>query len=303
MRRVLAVLAVLALPLLAVTACSSSSSSTTTLSASGAYGAKPVVTFPSGNPPTTLTTTVLHQGTGATVAKGNFLLVDYLGQIWHGKVFDNSYDRGVPAGFTIGVGHLIPAWDEALVGQKVGSRVLMTVPPAKGYGSTGNTSAGIKGTDTLVFVVDIIATHPATTGGQTTATPVPQQAGRPQVAGALGAPPTVTVPAGTPKPTKANGYLIAKGSGPLAQDGELIIQYVAVDWKSKPVQSSWTNGGPVTVTVGPTSGGSPFNALVGQPIGSRMLIDAPVSQGQGPYAVAVDIIGQARPAKDGPVLN
>ena len=142
MRRVLAVLAVLALPLLAVTACSSSSSSTTTLSASGAYGAKPVVTFPSGNPPTTLTTTVLHQGTGATVAKGNFLLVDYLGQIWHGKVFDNSYDRGVPAGFTIGVGHLIPAWDEALVGQKVGSRVLMTVPPAKGYGSTGNTSAG-----------------------------------------------------------------------------------------------------------------------------------------------------------------
>ena len=47
----------------------------------------------------------------------------------------------------------------ALVGQKVGSRVLVVVPPAEGYGKDGNQQAGIKGTDTLVFVVDILAAN------------------------------------------------------------------------------------------------------------------------------------------------
>ena len=47
----------------------------------------------------------------------------------------------------------------ALVGQKVGSRVLVVVPPSEGYGKDGNQQAGIKGTDTLVFVVDILAAN------------------------------------------------------------------------------------------------------------------------------------------------
>ena len=51
---------------------------------------------------------------------------------------------------------MIPGWDEALVGQTVGSQVLVIVPPNKGYGANGNPSGGIKGTDTLVFVVDIL---------------------------------------------------------------------------------------------------------------------------------------------------
>ena len=55
----------------------------------------------------------------------------------------------------IGKGQVIPGWDEGLVGQTVGSQVLLVVPPDKGYGA-GSASAGIKGTDTLVFVVDIL---------------------------------------------------------------------------------------------------------------------------------------------------
>ena len=58
--------------------------------------------------------------------------------------------------FPLGVGGLIPAWDEGLVGVEKGSRVLILAPPADGYGSAGNQAAGIKGTDTLVFVVDIL---------------------------------------------------------------------------------------------------------------------------------------------------
>ena len=33
---------------------------------------------------------------------------------------------------------------------------MLVIPPADGYGKTGNSRAGIKGTDTLVFVVDIL---------------------------------------------------------------------------------------------------------------------------------------------------
>ncbi len=70
--------------------------------------------------------------------------------------FDESYSAD-PVEFPIGVGSVIDGWDERLVGRTVGSRVILEIPPDKGYGKTGNESAGIKGTDTLFFVVDILA--------------------------------------------------------------------------------------------------------------------------------------------------
>ena len=48
----------------------------------------------------------------------------------------------------------MPGWDKAIVGQTVGSRLLLVVPPADGYGAQGQ--GEIKGTDTMVFVVDIL---------------------------------------------------------------------------------------------------------------------------------------------------
>jgi peptidylprolyl isomerase len=56
-----------------------------------------------------------------------------------------------------GEGQVIKGWDSGLVGQAVGSRVLLVVPPADGYNSSGQSQVGINGTDTLVFVVDILA--------------------------------------------------------------------------------------------------------------------------------------------------
>ncbi len=56
----------------------------------------------------------------------------------------------------VGVGAVIGGWDKGLVGQNVGSRVLLSIPPEHGYGQRGVPQAGIAGTDTLVFVVDIV---------------------------------------------------------------------------------------------------------------------------------------------------
>jgi FKBP-type peptidyl-prolyl cis-trans isomerase len=123
-------------------------------------GTAPPVHIPHTAPPATLQVQTLIQGTGPVVKKGKLLVAQYEGMIWRtGKVFDSTWQRGAPAGFQIGTGQVIKGWDEGLVGKRVGSRVLLVVPPADGYGKQGSSQAGIKGTDTLVFVVDILGTY------------------------------------------------------------------------------------------------------------------------------------------------
>jgi peptidylprolyl isomerase len=103
-----------------------------------------------------LRSAVLIQGTGPTVKKGQSITVDYFGEVYGAsKPFDESYTKE-PASFGIGTGQVIPGWDKTLVGQKVGSRLILAIPPEDGYGKAGSPDAGIKGTDTLYFVVDIL---------------------------------------------------------------------------------------------------------------------------------------------------
>jgi FKBP-type peptidyl-prolyl cis-trans isomerase len=124
----------------------------------GAAGKGPTITIPSTAAPKTLQVKTLIKGTGAAVKKGQYIVVQYTGVIYRTKkVFDSSWSRSAPFATVIGEGQVIPGWDTGLVGQTVGSRVLLVIPPADGYGKTGSSSAGIKGTDTLVFAVDIIS--------------------------------------------------------------------------------------------------------------------------------------------------
>ncbi|HCX85474.1 MAG TPA: peptidylprolyl isomerase [Micrococcales bacterium] len=124
--------------------------------ATGTFGEKPVLSFPETPAPEDLQVQVLEQGSGEEVEAGQSIEVHYLGQTWGGRIFDNSYDRGSSISFPIGVGAVISGWDDSLVGQQIGSRVLVSIPPHLGYGHRGMPAAGIKGTDTLVFVVDIV---------------------------------------------------------------------------------------------------------------------------------------------------
>ncbi|HWJ86170.1 MAG TPA: FKBP-type peptidyl-prolyl cis-trans isomerase [Cellulomonas sp.] len=125
---------------------------------SGSYGTKPALAFPADAASGELEVLVLSRGDGELVEAGDNIEVHYLGQSWNGGVFDNSYDRGESISFPIGVGAVIAGWDEGLVGQQVGSRVLLSIPSHLGYGDRGVPQAGIKGGDVLVFVVDIVGT-------------------------------------------------------------------------------------------------------------------------------------------------
>lgn len=131
-------------------------------------GKQATITVPKGaKAPTSLKTSTLIEGTGNTVKSGDSIAVTYTGQIWGtSTVFDATAqhpDGGKPSVFVIGKQQVITGWDKALVGKKVGSRVLIVVPPSEGYGPQGKTDQNgqqtIKGTDTLVFVVDILAAN------------------------------------------------------------------------------------------------------------------------------------------------
>ena len=125
-------------------------------SVQGAKGTKPVLTFPGPQAPEGLQVQVLDAGDGQVVEAGDTVVTHYLGQVWDGQVFDNSYDRHQPLDFQVGVGMVIRGWDAGLVGQRVGSRLLLSIPAELGYGERGVPQAGIKGGDTLVFVTEIL---------------------------------------------------------------------------------------------------------------------------------------------------
>ena len=117
---------------------------------------EPTVTVPKSAAPAETKQATLIEGTGPVVKKGQTISAQYHGVLWKdGSVFDSSWQRGQAADFPIGVGAVIPGWDKTLVGKKVGSRVLMVIPPKDGYGTAGSPPK-ISGKDTLVFVVDIL---------------------------------------------------------------------------------------------------------------------------------------------------
>ena len=122
-------------------------------------GKAPTVTIPKTSPPSGLVVKTLIKGSGPKITKGQEVVTQYVGLNWRTRaVFDSSWSRGAPFGFQIDASpaQIIPGWDTGLLGVPVGSRVMLIIPPKDGYGSSGESSAGIKGTDTLVFVVDVL---------------------------------------------------------------------------------------------------------------------------------------------------
>jgi peptidylprolyl isomerase len=239
------------------------------------------LTVPAGTAPAKLSSEVLTAGTGPTVASGQTLVVNYLGQTWEPKdgkpnVFDNSYDRKAPASFPIGTGNVIAGWDKTLVGQKIGSRVLLTIPPAEGY---GNTPSSELAKNTLLFVVDVLGSFNAgATADGTPAAALP--AGFPAITSEPG------------KDTKSALLLAGKGS-PLQSGKQLVLNLLQVDATTgKTVASSFTTGGPQLVPAQQVLEVVP--SLKDAKVGSRAVFipPAPTQKGETPVVVVLDVLAQ-----------
>lgn len=119
----------------------------------------PTVTIPDTAAPADLQISVLKKGDGPTVADGDQVVLQYLGVAWDTKEeFDSSWSRGRPSAFT--TTGVYEGFGDALVGQTVGSQVLVTMPPAMGA-----TSGDLVG-KTLTFVIDILGTQRVETATQ-----------------------------------------------------------------------------------------------------------------------------------------
>ncbi len=256
---------------------------------SGDTATAPVIQLPDADPPGNLSASVVTEGGGDVVEAGDLLEVNYTGVIWgSGTQFDASWDRGQTARFSIGVGQVIPGWDEAIPGKKIGSRVVLVIPPMQGYGEAGNPQAGITGTDTLVFVVDLVSRVGSTIPADGVQAPGDTSGTLPAVSGPVDAEPVIAIPQGKEPPAEFAAMTIIAGNGAPVESGQTLkAQYVGVKWADgTQIDSTWDRGEPVEFGIGNGQVIPGFDkGLVGMTAGSRVLLVVPPKDGYGDAGV------------------
>lgn len=108
------------------------------------------ITMPSG-----LRIQDLRVGDGPSPLPGQTVKVNYIGTLENGKEFDNSYKKGGPVDFKIGVGRVIKGWDEGLMTMKVGGKRKLFIPSKLGYGQSGH-GADIPANSNLIFEIELL---------------------------------------------------------------------------------------------------------------------------------------------------
>jgi peptidylprolyl isomerase len=290
MRRIAAALSLPLLAVMILAGCGSSTSASQdpngSVQVTGAFGVAPTVKIPASKAGSKLAIKTLIKGKGPVLGATDSFVGNYAVYIWSGtthKLALSTFTKGSsPQVLAADVG--LPGLKKALTGEKMGSRVLAVLPPKEAYGSRGNPQIGVTGTDTIVFVVDLIKDFSATAAAS--GTHLSNGGGAlPTVTAKPGSAPQVKIPARRP-PTKLVVKMLIKGSGPPTAKGQTIVtQYVGVNWRTgKAFDSSWSRKEPFGFTLD----ASPAQiipawdtGLLGVPVGSRVLLVVPPVDGYG----------------------
>ena len=99
---------------------------------------------------------IIQKGDGVKAEKGKTVSVHYKGALPDGTVFDSSFKRNQPIDFQLGVGQVIPGWDEGIALLNVGDKARLVIPSDLAYGSAG-AGGVIPPNATLVFDVELVA--------------------------------------------------------------------------------------------------------------------------------------------------
>ncbi|WP_327699161.1 FKBP-type peptidyl-prolyl cis-trans isomerase [Streptomyces sp. NBC_00459] len=247
-----------------------------------AFGEEPTLDRGKGDPPKKLMTTVLSKGSGPVLAKGDPFEVNYIAQEWtKDKPYENTYDVKIPFSETIGTGDLIAGWDQGLVGQKVGSRIEMVIPPELGYGEMGQ--AGVSEGATLVFVIDIVkgAAVPSSAKGTKVAKDDP---GLPTVGtNTDGKEPDLEVPRTREAPKHLLSKYVLEGDGPVVRKTDTaVVNLVGRVWVTNAeFDSSYDRGKVRVMPLSQVTIKGMTDGLVGKKVGSRVLLVIPPGQALG----------------------
>ena len=274
-----------------------SSSAEDNVVVTGDFGKTPKVEIKSTTPPSELVSKVLIEGKGEPLTEESMATVDYYGISLDGKEpFDESFSRPKPFNFEVGKG-VIEGWTKGLVGKKVGSRVLLIIPPELAYGEAGSPPS-IKPNATLVFVIDI---HGGTVkkdrSALKTAQPKTDNAEGVTVKGELSEVPKVEFTKETPEPTERKVVVLSEGNGEVIQEDDNLEVFPTVyEWGNEiPSQGTASKEGVPFVL--PVSKAAETDMLIGLKVGSRVLILDPSSvdhtgQKVPAYAYVFDIVGK-----------
>ncbi len=250
------------------------------VSVEGNPGKKPKVTFDKPFNTTKTESKVLTKGKGEKVAANDNVVVNYVGINGRdGKEFDTSWQQGRgPTVFALREGGLIAGFLKGMIGKNVGDRVLITIPSQDGY-AQGNKDAGIKKGDDLIFVLDLMSRPLQEAKGKTVTPPD----GLPTVKldKASKAPTDISVPK-TDAPEKLVAEPLIRGEGAKVDAKSTVtFHYTAANWRTgKPFVSSWTSS-PQSLPLAQTTVVGLREGLVGQTIGSRLILVVPPDKGFG----------------------
>lgn len=258
---------------------------------SGQFGVEAVISAGQGPEPTSIVAKTLKAGDGKEIKRDDFVTIHYAGALWDGTVFDSSYSTSSettsqPVLFDLQ--NLIQGWQYGLENQHVGDRVELIIPSQWGYGDKdqGKIPAG----STLVFVIDIVD---AISG---TDTSVLQQA-KPMdvklpegisVSGEPGQTPTVKFDGKAKLPEQSQTWVLTEGTGAQVTADDYVVFHFTSVLDTGQTRSTWEMGRAIS-SERPVGQGSP---LVGQHVGSRILIYQPAADGN-PTAqvVLIEILG------------
>ena len=232
---------------------------------------------------TETTTRVLKAGTGATVKGDEIVSLKYvLLNAKDGALLDTNFGKQ-NLGINLGSADLLPGLKKGLANQKIGSRILVAMPPKDAFGTQGNAQIKVGGTDTILFLMDLLSTQKPLKSAEGTA--VKPAAGLPSVQVQDGKAATITVPKGAKAPTKTVGQLLIEGTGPKVVAGQTIrVTYTGALWKNSKTFDSSANSaqGYFETVIGQKHVIKAWDdQLVGKPVGSRVLLVVPPADGYG----------------------
>lgn len=247
-----------------------------TVTAGTNFGEKPTIAPGEGPQSTQFTRKILIAGTGPQVTPDVDVAVNYLGQLWDGTVFDNSYDRHEPSSFNLN--RVIKGWKWGLNGAHVGDRIELVIPEELAYNDPQSRPDSIPAGSTLVFVVDVLFAPPTLTesemAGFTELLSKSKPTGEKLPAGLRiyckpGHEPQLAFEANSKVPSEPTVVWTLAGQGRQITENDVIgVVGVSGSWGDRPV-SSWTNGAGLSFYRAKDVG------AVGKNVGSRMVMTGP----------------------------
>lgn len=261
-------------------ACVDSGSASDAVKVSGDFNAAPTVSFDAPLKVTSTQRTVVIEGKGAKAAPGSIANVSFT--LYNGTtgktVTSTGYGTGRTSSITVDASKFLTGLAKTLNCAQAGTRVVGVVPASEGFGSTGSAQLGVPADQVLVFVVDVVSLVPTKAEGEAVAPP----AGLPTVTVAADGKPTLKVPDGYKPPATTQIATLIKGSGQVVVATDTVtIQYQGTNLATGKIFDQTWGGTPYTGAANGFVTGF-TNAIVGQTVGSQVLVVIAPADGYGP---------------------